>query len=260
MLQENEDIKNLINIYVIFYKPYIQIPSEILTPILCKRDITNENLNILSADTGDNITDENALYSEYSVFYWVWKNNLNSKYVGFFHYRRYLSLKDNVSNQNNFSQVPDYYGWNYDTASNLLKDYDIILPTPHCFTPWNIIEQYSFYHDMSYLEKSMEIIKNKYPDYIEDCSKALISNYGYFCNIFIMRRDIFDDFMSFIMDIFSELKPCLKPDCQHRFFGYLGERLFNCYIEHLKRTTNLRIKIVPRIYIESTGDCEIGWK
>lgn len=260
MLEENNNIKNFINIYVIFYKPYIQIPSEILTPILCKRDIVNKNLNILAADTGDNITNENALYSEYSVFYWVWKNDLTSKYVGFFHYRRYLSLIDNVSNQSDFSSYPDCYGWNYETANNLLKDYDIIVPTPHSFTPWNIKEQYSFYHDVSYLEKALEIIKNKYPDYIEDCNKVLSSNTGHFCNIFIMRRDIFNNHMSFIMDIFSELKPYLKPNYQHRFFGYLGERLFNCYMEHFKRTTNLRIKITPRIYIEPNGICETGWK
>ena len=69
-----------------------------------------------------------------------------------------------------------------------------------------------------------------------------------------MRRDVFNHYMCFIMDVFSELKLYLKPNFQYKLFGYLGERLFNCYLEHLKRTTDLRIKITPRIFVEVAAD------
>lgn len=249
MLSKINNIKDFINIYVIFHKPYIEVSSEIFTPILCKSNKLNENLNMISADTGDNIANLNNLYAEFSTFYWVWKNNLTSKYIGFFQYRRYLSLTDNLINQKNNLQIVDYFGWNYDNAVNIFKENDILITQPNFFNGINIKEQYCCWHDIYYLEKSLEIIKNKYPDYIEDCDKALSKSSGYFCNLFIMRRDIFHQYMSFIMDIFQELELCIKSNCQYKLFAYIGERLFNCYIEHLRNSTNLRIKEVPRIFV-----------
>ena len=37
---------------------------------------------------GENINYLNAFYSEIVTLYWVWKNNVRSKKVGFCHYRR----------------------------------------------------------------------------------------------------------------------------------------------------------------------------
>ena len=37
---------------------------------------------------GENINHLNKFYSEMTTMYWVWKNNIRSKHVGFCHYRR----------------------------------------------------------------------------------------------------------------------------------------------------------------------------
>lgn len=44
------------------------------------------NVNVL----GDNINYLNRFYSEVGTFYYVWKNNLRTDFVGFCHYRRML--------------------------------------------------------------------------------------------------------------------------------------------------------------------------
>jgi len=40
---------------------------------------------------GDNINHLNSFYSEITTFYWIWKNNIRSKTIGFCHYHRIFS-------------------------------------------------------------------------------------------------------------------------------------------------------------------------
>lgn len=49
-------------------------------------------LGYLTDDTGDNISQKNANFCEWTVHYWVWKNVKDTKYVGLCHYRRYFDL------------------------------------------------------------------------------------------------------------------------------------------------------------------------
>ncbi len=43
-------------------------------------------------NTGDNISEKNRMYSEWSVIYWIWKNCKDAEYIGLNHYRRYFKL------------------------------------------------------------------------------------------------------------------------------------------------------------------------
>ena len=49
-------------------------------------------------NTGDNISERNPLYSEWSVIYWIWKNCQDADYIGLNHYRRYF--KQNITEDN----------------------------------------------------------------------------------------------------------------------------------------------------------------
>ena len=59
------------------------------------------DLGFIGDDTGDNISEKNPFYSEWSVIYWAWKNCNDSEYIGFNHYRRYFKInitEDNIDN------------------------------------------------------------------------------------------------------------------------------------------------------------------
>lgn len=242
------------NIYVIHHFPYARVETDSLSHIYVRSGISPEGSKSLSADVEDNIANENPLYAEFSTFYWVWKNQMQKRYTGFFHYRRYISINDNVANQNDITAAINSYGWNDLNIKNFVENYDVILPTPVVFSGSSVRQQYYQCHGTLYLDMALDIISKKYPDYLEDCTRALDKDSGYFCNLFIMRTDLFNQYMNWIMDIFSELKVITNPDPNVKSFAYLGERLFNCYLEHLIRVGNIRIKVNPWILVQPRVD------
>lgn len=230
-----------IKVYVVFSRPFLKIESDILTPISSK-DI---GLNILTANTLDNVDYMNNMLAEFSSFYWVWKNDMLSDYVGFFHYRRYLSFERKTISG---TKLQDF-NWDYITLSRLLTDYDIIIP-PKFNMGLSVYHQYCIHHEQFLLDKAIEIIKSKYPkEYVDSMETTLNNTYGYFCNLFICKREIFNNFMEFAFDIFKELQPYIRSNSQERALGFVGERLYNIYIHYIIKYTDFRICETPQIYI-----------
>lgn len=62
-------------------------------------DINPDTKHLIKDNTGDNISIKNPNYCELTGIYWVWKNALKTKYVGFEHYRRHWGLnKTDIEN------------------------------------------------------------------------------------------------------------------------------------------------------------------
>ena len=258
-LDKLKDLDKLVDIYVISHKPFKMVESEIFTPIYTKREIVPNEHNILCSDEGDNIASENSLYAEFSTYYWVWKNRKIPKYVGFFQYRRYISFKDNVTGTNNLSEVTAKYGWDAAGLESILEDCDVLVPTSLNFRMFglgNMWTQHNMWHKGLYLNAALEIIKEKYPSYEEDCFTALLSTEVYYINLFIMRGDLFDRYMTWIMDILGEVKKRLNPEQNVKDFAYLGERLFNIFLVHHQRTENIKIKIKQPVYLKENTSCD----
>ncbi|MGL4912270.1 MAG: DUF4422 domain-containing protein [Romboutsia sp.] len=247
---DNKNFKNEIpmSIYVIHHKPYLQLISDVFKPISPK----DYGLNILSADTGDNMADENDLYAEYTTFYWALKNDLEAKYLAFFHYRRYLCFQKEIEPSEN---PLDTLKWDYESLEKLMDEYDLVLPPRMDFTNvnLNIYGQFRVCHGTYILDRAIEVISQKYPKYIESLNTVINRSYGYFCNLFITKREIFEDYMNFAFGVFDELKVYLPPNYEGRLFALLGERLFSIYIEYLRTNTDIRMCEVPLVFIENKG-------
>ena len=242
-VKKNSDVQ----IFVSYHKPFKLSKNKYLQPIHVGRDVfLNKDTcdgdyqkikkwllkNTIGDNTSDNISLKNPNYCELTAQYWAWKN-CNANYVGFCHYRRLFDL-------------------NNSKISKLLNEYDIILP--RIFTlDCTVREQYNRDHIKEDLDKTLEIIASKYPDYMEDAENVLNKKTIYFCNMFITNRELFNSYCEWLFDILFELEKVTvisENKYQSRIFGFLSERLLNIFIEHVKRIDDIKICEVPVKFIE----------
>lgn len=203
--------------------------------------------NIIRDDSGDNISNMNGFYCELTGHYWVWKNYDLKDWVGFCHYRRLFSFLDNIPN---FSD----------------EDYDIIVPAPLIFDQC-VFDQYALCHNGEDLDYVKWVMVYKYGIPEELINRVFYEQtYAHCCNMFITKKEIFNEYCSFLFDILNQylldhnmkdiydvyqhifdnnelyLKHCYPNNhykFQSKIGGALGERIFNVWI----KWKNLHVKV-----------------
>ena len=226
---------------------------------------------ILGDDTGDNISKLNPMYCEMSAMYWAWKNAPKSEYIGFFHYRRLLNFgaplapEAHWSTRNFFDFEPETmkrFGWDYDTILKSIEGADIIMPhiedvqrPPHWNEPGTLYEHYRNSHISRDINLTMKVIKELYPEDSALAEKIMHSKQGYFCHMFIMKWDIFQEYMSWLFNIVMEVTsridlsaPIYKFNAhERRVSGFIGERIINIFIEK-KRKQGVKLMELERLF------------
>lgn len=183
---------------------------------------SNKKINkvFLYDDTGDNITSKNPNYCELTALYWIWKND-KSDIVGLEHYRRQFVKGEKILSKKSILAY--------------LNNYDVIVPRTVSF-PSSAYQQYSEIHFEEDLLSVRRIIKNTYPDYLEDFDFLKKTNKLYLCNMFISRKSFLDNYCTWLFNILFRLEQEIditkRDDYQKRIFGFLSERLFNVYLHH----------------------------
>ncbi len=179
-------------------------------------------LPYLKDNQKDNIADKNPYYCELTALYWIWKNDKESKYIGFNHYHRY------------------FYDEAYITKleiTTLLQKYDMIVPIPTYFD-CSIYEQYkSVHYKNDLILACQEILRRDY-SYKEVIEETLNQNKFYMGNLFITSKEILEDYLGFLFPILFQLEekiPYLSYSIYNqRVFGFLAERIFNIYFRKKK--------------------------
>ncbi len=258
--------KKNIKIFVSCHKPSIVVNNDIITPIQVGTALAKNKIpNILYDNVGDNISAKNRMYCELTAQYWAWKN-IQADYYGFFHYRRYLSFADKkyktnfegiVCNKLNDKAVQKF-GLDEKTMHNLIEEYDVIAPN-EVFVG-NLYWQYCAptTQNKRDLDFCLNYIYDKYPEMKNSIKKSLKSSKSYICNMFIMKKEIFQEYCNWLFDVlFAHEKACKLDyyDVQsYRVSGYLAERLCGLYLKWLKEQKEVKFKELQRILISQTDD------
>ncbi|MBB2201037.1 DUF4422 domain-containing protein [Gluconacetobacter tumulisoli] len=218
-------------------------------PIQVGKTLSGEDIYPVTDGTGDNISERNHSFCELTALYWIWKNTSGQDYVGLFHYRRHLdfSLVERVEDQWGRVVYPaldaEYVDANNLTdagAAFFIGNKDIILPRL-----WNVENAGSrtmrdhygngSHHNIADYDLAIEILKDKYPSYAPFAWKVNESQAGYFTNMFVMRRSIFDQYCAWLFDILFELEKRIDLSeysiQEDRVFGYISEWLMNIFVE-----------------------------
>ena len=263
---------NKVKILVACHKKVALLDSKILIPIQVGAAVSKEKYaDMLQDDSGDNISAKNPMYCELTAQYWAWKN-LEADYYGFFHYRRYLSFSEKKYKEDRWGNVRENelsdvmknkYCLSDEKIEKLVCSYDLIiseeknvLSMPGRAT--NVYEQYKYGDSLhiSDLDCVCDIIKDKYPEYTEDIDDYLKGKYSCFCNMYIMKKELFYEYMEWLFSILFEFERKVKMDDYSveglRTPGHLGERLLTLFYIHLKRTKNIRIKKLQTIIVFNT--------
>ena len=249
-------------IFNITHKPIPYLNNDLYTPFQ-----VNWNKDpIISKDffldnTLDNISSANDNFCELTACYWLWKNLNNVDYIGLCHYRRYFNLfpsKFSIrpSTQKRITKKELHRNMISTTCINKqraiikkdLKSYDMILPKARKMK-YTIAQNYIFHHRSSDWNKTLEIVVKKYPEYENSIEKYLNNNNKFHqCNMMITKKEIWDNYHSWLFDILFELRDNViipEDNFQKRIFGFLSERLLNLYILH----HNFKIKEYPLLFV-----------
>lgn len=214
-----------IKVIVASHKPY-RMPSDSMYIPMQVGAEGHEDIGFLRDNTGDNISIKNPNYCELTGLYWVWKNS-NYDVVGLAHYRRFFTEK---KRKDKWSCIATK-----EQIQKKLQQADIILPKKRNYVIETNYSQYAHAHHAIDLDTTREIIKEKYPEYLEAYDRQMGMTKGHKFNMFIMRRKYLNEYCEWLFDILFELERRLdisgysKNDA--RVFGFVSEWLLDVWID-----------------------------
>lgn len=252
-----------IKIFVSAHKPAASFPkgASILPIQVGAEHATTLFKNTLHDNEGKNISELNPMYCELTAQYWAWKN-VDADYYGFCHYRRYFDFTDVKHKQNDYGEIIDTYiddrtiaeyGLDDDSIARAVEGWDVITSPRNdvrTIGGFNTLKEHWSADEhlrLSDLRHMYDILCARHPDYRQDADTVLDGRSAAFCNMFIMRKDIFfayNEWLFPLLQEFVETSDFSTADTQTlRTVGHLSERLLNIFIEHQQRTgANWRVK------------------
>lgn len=248
----------VVKIYVACHKPSYVPEHPLLVPIQVGAALSEKRFEgMVYDDTGLNISMLNKSYCELTAQYWAWKND-DADYFGFFHYRRYLSfrIKDHmrpyILAYRPDEELLSRHCYDKTHMLDLISKYDLIAPIAEEMDV-SMRDYYgkSAYHHIEDLELVGNILKEFYPDFSASYDKYINGTIMYPCNIYIMKRELFNDYCAWLFTILNEYD-CRRGQAGYigeeaRVNGYLAERLFGVYYTWLKDNTKVKSLELQRI-------------
>ena len=287
-MEEQTDNKNLptVKILISYHKPAVLLKDEVLTPIHVGRALATESSkdgsmseedykwmleNMIGDDTGDNISHLNRTLNELTSMYWAWKNYDklgNPDYIGFMHYRRHLNFNiDRKYKENEWGLIDndiidenyiDNYHLKADYIKELVGKYDILVANKWNVNNGKFKNNYDVYkksHKIEDYDKALSLLERNIPIIKEDIKNYNFSKYGYYTNVFIMKKSIFFDYCKTLFNIIFELHDKIDISnynlSQARATAYISEWLFGIYLFNLIRTKNYKILELQRTFVHN---------
>lgn len=255
-------------IYTCHHKASTFLSSEIIKPIHVGKANSFNEIGCAGDDTGDNISFKNPFYCELTAHYWVWKNTEISDHVGFMHYRRHLNFsQDQAKPEDNWGVVnypeinAEYetlFGLDDTSISSCLENVDILLPKKWDVRAAGSKNNYHHYKISQYLhikdyQAAIDVLLKQHPEYYDAVKQFNNATDGYYTNIYIMKRGLFEEYSTWLFGILTELEGEISLDNynsqEKRVIGHISERLFNIFILFKNKSSTIKIKEVQRTFI-----------
>lgn len=205
-----------------------------------------EDLGFQGDNSGENISTLNPYYCELTGLYWAWRN-LACDYLGLVHYRRYFTKTTKGYNES--INIDDVILNRYE-IEELLENSEVIVPKRRKYYIETLYSHYDHTFDGSHLDLARKMIEMKNPEYLSSFDKVMKQRSGYMFNMFIMKKELADDYFSWLFPILDSMYESIDlsdlTDFEARLFGRVSEILFNVWLDK----NDLKIKEIPFMYME----------
>ena len=201
--------------------------DDMYMPIRVGNALANEDFGYTGDDTGDNISEKNPYFCELTALYWGWKN-VQVDYIGLAHYRRHFSCRKGQ--------------WKYsliltkEEAESYLAKADVVLPKKRKYYIESLSSHYKHTHDVEHLELAREIMRRQCPEYVSEFDRTMNHTGAHMFNMMIMRRDILDQYCSWLFpilfDLENEIDVSRMSTFDARLFGRVSELLLDVWLDH----------------------------
>lgn len=258
------------SIYTTHYSESDSVPCEGIYPIQVGRVLASEQLFPLVDSDGINISAKNPEYCELTAQYWVWKNKLDSEYIGFMHYRRHLSfIKNNKKIPNQwglleYDRIDDEYltecGLCRNDIENCLSGFDIVVAEEWDVTNSGCKNNYDLYQNADFLHiedynTAIRVVNELYPEYSSAVSKYNSSKTGFYTNIFVMKKDIYNEYSTWLFNILNVVESKIDTSkyntTEKRVIGHIAERLFGIYMYKVIEDGVYKVKSLQRTIVNN---------
>lgn len=229
-----------VKILIAAHKPYTVPKDDVYLPIHVGK-AGKEDIGFAGDDTGDNISALNPYFCELTGIYWAWKN-LKADYVGLCHYRRYFTIAKKLpkAEQEKFGVV-----LGGDEVKALLGQADILLPKKRQYYIENLYDHYKHTLYVEPLDEAGRIIEEKYPEYLPEFEKLHKRTSAHMFNMFIMKKEHFDAYCTWMFDILFELVKRYDPSQYDSFHARYPGRVSELLLDVWMNTNGLSYTEVP---------------
>lgn len=220
----NERVSDSPNIKIVVaaHKPYWMPDDPMYVPVQVGAVGKESIPGFWRDDEGDNISAKNPRYCELTALYWAWKN-LDADYIGLAHYRRYFA----GSGERSVLTKSDAIGF--------LSKAPIVLPRKRHYVIETVGNHYAHTFDKAHLEITRQSLQEMAPADVSAFDEHLEARSAHIWNMFIMRRDILDQWCSWLFPILENIETRIDfkemTPFEERVVGRVAERLLDPWLE-----------------------------
>lgn len=223
-----------ITVAVATHKEYRMPIDGVYMPLQVGRALhPNVDLGMTCDNTGDNISQLNAQYSELTGLYWMWKN-CDADYQGLVHYRRHFAKNDSAKRHGDENERFSCIAGKQDYA-RLLDTCEIIVPERRNYYIETVYSHYEHTMQEGQLDATRSIIAQTNSDYLDAFDAQMNKTSAHLFNMFVMRKDLINEYCSWMFPIIGELAKHIDSSSysvfEMRFPGRISEILFDVWLE-----------------------------
>ena len=168
--------------------------------------------------------------------------------MGLVHYRRYFTKVSQIYRDD--VNIDDVI-LSQDVVEKLLEDADVIVPKKRKYYIETLYSHYDHTLDGSHLDETRKIISKLSPEYLVSFDKVMEQRSGYMFNMFIMSKELVNDYLSWLFPILNGLFEVVDmtnySSFESRLYGRVSELLFNVWLQQ----KGIIPKEVPFMYMEN---------